>query len=48
MSHPNGIYLTSIDVFFQSKDERLPVTLQIRPVETGLPSSKILPFGEVF
>ena len=46
-NHPNGVYITSIDVFFQSKDEELPVTLQIRPVETGLPSSMILPFGEI-
>jgi len=46
-NHPNGIYLTSIDVFFQSKDDELPVTLQIRPVETGLPGSTILPFGEI-
>ena len=45
--YPNGIYLTSIDVFFQSKDESIPVTLQIRPVETGLPGSTIIPFGEV-
>ena len=42
--YPNGIYLTSIDVFFQSKDESIPVTLQIRPVETGLPGSTIIPF----
>ena len=46
-NHPNGIYVTSIDVFFQSKDDELPVTLQIRPVETGLPGSTILPFGEI-
>ncbi len=45
--YPNGIYLTSIDVFFQSKDDIIPVTLQIRPVETGLPGSTIIPFGEV-
>ena len=45
--YPNGVFLTSIDVFFQSKDESIPVTLQIRPVETGLPGSTIIPFGEV-
>ena len=45
--YPNGVYLTSVDVFFQSKDEIIPVTLQIRPVETGLPGSTIIPFGEV-
>ena len=45
--YPNGVYLTSVDVFFQSKDDIIPVTLQIRPVETGLPGSTIIPFGEV-
>ena len=46
-NHPNGVFVTSVDIFFQSKDDALPVTLQIRPVETGVPSSVILPFGEV-
>ena len=45
--HPNGVYITSVDVFFQSKDNELPVTLQVRPIETGLPSSRILPFSVV-
>ena len=42
-----GVFITSVDVFFQSKDDELPVTLQVRTVETGLPSSKILPFSVV-
>ena len=43
----SGIFLTSVDCFFRSKDDELPVTLQIRTVETGLPTSKILPFSVV-
>ena len=31
----------------QTKDEELPLTLQVRTVETGLPTSKILPFSVV-
>ena len=42
-----GVFLTSVDVFFQSKDEELPVTLEIRTVETGLPTQKIVPFSIV-
>ena len=43
----SGIFITSVDCFFRGKDEELPVTLQIRTVETGLPTSKILPFSVV-
>ena len=44
---PTGIYLTKLDLFFRTKDESLPVTIQIREVELGTPSQKILPFSEV-
>ena len=44
----NGVYLTKCDVFFRSKDTKsLPVTLQVRTLQTGLPTQTILPFGEV-
>ena len=42
-----GIFVTSIDVFFRSKDESLPVTVQLRPTKLGLPTSEIYPFSEV-
>ena len=42
-----GVFITSVDVFMQTKDEELPLTLQVRTVETGLPTSKILPFSVV-
>ena len=41
-----GVFLTSIDIFFASKDENIPVTLQIREVVNGYPGNKILPFSE--
>jgi hypothetical protein len=44
---PTGIYLTKVDVYFRTKDETLPVTVQIREVELGIPSQKILAFSEV-
>ena len=44
-----GVYLTSVDVFFQEKplEFDVPVTLQIREVELGVPNQRILPFSEV-
>ena len=40
-----GVFLTGVDIFFQSKDETLPVILEMRTTDTGLPTQKILPFG---
>lgn len=44
---PNGIFLTAVDIFFETKDEELPVTLQVRTMEAGVPSNVVLPFSEV-
>jgi len=42
-----GAFITSVDVYLRDKDEELPLTMQVRTVETGLPTSKILPFSIV-
>jgi hypothetical protein len=42
-----GVFVTSVECYFQSKDENIPVTLQIREVVNGYPSRTIVPFGEV-
>ena len=42
-----GAFLTSIDLYAQSKDDSIPITLQIREVVNGYPSRTIVPFGEV-
>jgi hypothetical protein len=45
---PNGMFLDSVDVYFNTKAENLPVILQIRPMVNGYPSSTdILPFSQV-
>ena len=41
-----GIFVSSVEVFFGAKDTALPVTVQIRHMENGSPTQKILPFGE--
>jgi carbon monoxide dehydrogenase subunit G len=43
----NGVFVSSCDIFFQTKDNSIPVTLQIRTMQTGLPTNTILPFAEV-
>ena len=40
--HPNGLFVSSIDLFFRNKGEILPVELQIRPTENGVPSGNTL------
>ena len=42
-----GAFITSMDLFAQSKDDDIPITLQIREVVNGYPSRTIVPFGEV-
>ena len=42
-----GIFVTKIDLYFAEKSNDLPVTVQIREVELGTPSQKILPYSEV-
>jgi hypothetical protein len=42
-----GAFLTSVDVFFGSKDSNLPVTLQLREMVNGTPGKSILPFSVV-
>lgn len=48
--HPNGVFLTSLDLFFRAipTNSSVPVTIQIRPVVNGFPhSSAVVPFSEV-
>jgi hypothetical protein len=45
---PQGIFLSKVRVCFKSKDDRIPVTLQVRPAVNGYPSSSVIyPFGTV-
>jgi len=40
-----GAFVTSIDVYFQSKDANVPVTLQIRTMNNGYPTNQIVPLA---
>ena len=41
--NPNGIFLTKVRVYVQSKDDVIPMQVQIRPVENGIPTTTIVP-----
>ena len=40
-----GCFVTSVDLFFASKDNALPVWVEVRNVVNGYPGTKLLPFG---
>jgi hypothetical protein len=42
-----GIYLSSIDLYFASKDANLPVAVHIVEVDAGIPTQRIVPFSRV-
>ena len=43
-----GVFLTKCDVFFRTKDDLdIPVVFQLRTMQGGFPTQKILPFSEI-
>lgn len=45
--YPEGLFISSLDLFFRTKDAAIPVTVQIRSTVNGYPSStQVLPFAE--
>ena len=42
-----GVFVTSVDLFFSSKDSNIPVTVQLREMQNGYPTRTLIPFGEV-
>jgi len=47
-SYPNGLYMESVDLFLASKDDNLPISIEICPTVNGVPnSSVIVPFSTV-
>ena len=43
----DGMFITSIDLFFSQKSSSLPVTFQVRTMVNGYPTQTVLPFGTV-
>ena len=42
-----GAFITKVGIFFKKKDANIPITLQIRTVDNGYPTTEIIPLGEV-
>jgi len=43
-----GVFLTKCEVFFSSKDDlNIPVTFQLRTMQGGSPTQRVIPFSEV-
>ena len=47
VSEENGIYVTKVELFFRTKDAKLPVVVQLRPMQLGLPQTDVYPFSEI-
>ena len=41
-----GMFISKVDVYFQTADENVPITMQIRSLVNGYPSQDVLPFSE--
>jgi len=44
--YQDGVFITGGEVYFKTKDEKIPVTVQIRTMRDGTPTTTILPFGQ--
>jgi len=42
-----GIFATSVDLYFYSKDPTESVTVQLRPMKLGIPDTTVYPYSEV-
>ena len=44
---PGGVMITKLDLYFSEKDANIPITVQIRTVDNGYPTTTIVGFGQV-
>jgi hypothetical protein len=47
VDNSGGCFITSVDIYFASKDASIPVSLEIREMVNGYPGKKIVPFSKV-
>ena len=41
-----GTFITSVDIYFATKDVNIPISMQVRTMENGYPTTTILPFSD--
>ena len=42
-----GMFMSSVDLYFQTKDDTLPVSVEIRTMHNGYPANVVVPFSTV-
>jgi len=48
ITYPQGMFIDKVRLCFKSKDDTVPVTLQLRPTTNGYPSASVIyPYGTV-
>ena len=45
--YQDGLFVTGGNLYFKTKDDNVPVTVQIRTMRDGTPTTTIVPFGEM-
>ena len=45
--YQDGLFVTGGNLYFKTKDDNVPVTVQIRTMRDGSPTTTIVPFGEM-
>ena len=43
IENPNGLFITKARIFMETKDDNIPLQVQIRSVENGIPTTRIVP-----
>ena len=43
---PNGVFITSVDIYFSTKDEELPCSVELRTCKMGTPTTTIIPLSK--
>ena len=42
-----GMFISAVEIFFNTKDSNIPISMQIRTMENGYPTKTILPLSDV-
>jgi hypothetical protein len=46
-TYKEGLFLTSIDLYFEKKGQKAPVSIYIVPTQNGYPTQKVVPYSRV-
>jgi len=46
LDNDGGVFVTSLEIFFTTKDENIPVQIQFRKMDQGIPTQEVIPFSD--